>query len=114
MNDSWLRGTLRCILDSDWRGYEMSQSEFQAVGLKPCSADDRDSIAQYLQHEPYISTLPTTQELLTPFQWNEVELSLLEGLNLGHAVAARRELWRREWEELGRALEGVEGVTVDW
>ncbi|KAJ9092097.1 hypothetical protein QFC21_006962 [Naganishia friedmannii] len=63
------------------------------------------SISKYLKHEPYITTLPTTSELLTPFQWKADEVALLEGLNLGHAVKARRDLWRREWEGVKSALE---------
>jgi hypothetical protein len=65
------------------------------------------SAATHLRHETYISTLPTNQELLTPFQWTAAELSFVEGLNLGHAVNARRELWHGEWEEVKRMLTGV-------
>lgn len=78
------------------------------------NTDQVDSIAQHLHHEPYISTLPTSDELSTPFQWIETELSILEGLNLGHAVRARRELWNREWKETVRVLGGAGGVEVDW
>ncbi|KAJ9094153.1 hypothetical protein QFC20_006951 [Naganishia adeliensis] len=76
-----------------------------AVGLE--NLREGSSAATHLRHEMYISTLPTNQELLTPFQWTATELSLVEGLNLGHAANSRRELWHREWEELERILKGV-------
>ncbi|KAJ9110814.1 hypothetical protein QFC22_006670 [Naganishia vaughanmartiniae] len=71
-------------------------------GLEEIKSDA--SLSAYLKHEPYVTTLPTTSELLTPFQWNADELELLEGLNLGHAVKARRDLWRGEWDGVQSAL----------
>jgi hypothetical protein len=61
-----------------------------------------------------LSTLPTSDEILTPLQWNDTELSILDGLNLGHAVRTRRELWRREWEETVSLLGDASGVELDW
>ncbi|KAJ9118512.1 hypothetical protein QFC24_006165 [Naganishia onofrii] len=85
-------------------------------GLEEVKRDT--SISKYLKHEPYITTLPTTSELLTPFQWTTDELALLEGLNLGHAVKARRELWRGEWEGLqsvlGKLVEGRIDSGFSW
>ncbi|KAJ9102029.1 hypothetical protein QFC19_004955 [Naganishia cerealis] len=76
------------------------------------------SVSTYLQHEPYITTLPTRSELLTPFQWSADELALLEGLNLGHAVKARKDLWSREWEgvqsTVGKLVEGKGDGGFSW
>jgi hypothetical protein len=83
------------------------RSSFGRADIVLYDDPSRRSSSVHLRHEPYISTLPTNQELLTPFQWTDIELSLVEGLNLGHAVKSRRELWRREWEEVERILRGV-------
>ncbi|KAK4692339.1 hypothetical protein P7C70_g9153, partial [Phenoliferia sp. Uapishka_3] len=61
-----------------------------------------------LQHQVYVDSLPTMDELTTPSYWSEAELSLLHGTNLAPAVGERMQGWKEEWEEVVHKLGGID------
>ncbi|GAA6005800.1 hypothetical protein JCM11491_004015 [Sporobolomyces phaffii] len=53
-----------------------------------------------LQHQPYVSTLPTAATMRTTLYFTPQERELLRGSNLFGATEDRERIWQEEWREV--------------
>jgi hypothetical protein len=54
----------------------------------------------HLEHEPYVSNLPTSESMRTTLYFTQQERELLRGSNLYGATEERERIWREEWQEV--------------
>ena len=65
-----------------------------------------DTIDGGIQHQDYLNTLPTMQEMQhLPVFWNEQSVDELEGSSLQEAIYQRRSEWMKEYKTIYRSME---------
>lgn len=72
---------------------------------------DIDTQSSVLQHYPYISTLPASNQLRTALHFTESELEAFKGSNIYQATIDRRREWRSEWQQC-QSL--IASQNVEW